>query len=335
MSDPKRTPIPRKPEVASSTGTRRVAGDDDPTEVIGHEEVLAKSPFDLEEGDRLGDYRIEHAIGEGGGGLVYAARHNKTGRAVAIKVLRSEMVLLTKMVTRFVREAEAVNRIKHPNIVEMLEFGELQPGRPYYVMELLEGMDLGRYLRTHGRFSAHRCLKLMEPVLSAVAAAHKAGIVHRDIKASNIFVAQKAGQHTIKLLDFGIAKDTNPEPGKEGLTEPGARLGTASNMAPEQIRCERTDQRTDIYALGVVLFQLLTGHYPFEAEDPLQMTWLHLTSPAPQPSLLVARIPKALDAVILKCLEKKPENRFQSAEELLVALRAAVAAVKDSQKPLP
>ncbi|MFT3921246.1 MAG: serine/threonine-protein kinase [Myxococcales bacterium] len=315
---------PRRDGEASATGTRRVLDDDDPTEIIS-EVPKGKSPLDMAIGDRIGDYVLERHIGDGGGGIVYAARHQLTGRAVALKLLRPEMALLNKMVTRFVREAEAVNRIKHPNIVEMLEFGELQPGRPYYVMELLEGMDLGTYLRTKGRLRPPACFEILAPALSAVAAAHKVGIVHRDIKASNIFVAQINGKQTVKLLDFGIAKQVNPEPGKEGLTEPGARLGTASNMAPEQIRCERTDERTDIYAIGVVMFQLMTGHYPFEADDPWQMSWLHLQAPPPQPSLLVARIPPALDAVILKCLEKKPEARFQSVDDLIAAFRAAIA----------
>jgi serine/threonine protein kinase len=176
---------------------------------------------------------------------------------------------------------------------------------------------------------------VMDPVLSAVSAAHKAGIVHRDIKSSNIFIAQTGSKKTVKLLDFGIAKHVNPEPGKEGLTEPGARLGTAHNMAPEQIRCERLDQRADIYALGVVMFQLLTGHYPFEADDAWQLSWLHLQAPAPQPSMLAPRVPHALDAVILRCLEKKADARFQSADDLLAALRVAVSQAKNSEKPLP
>jgi serine/threonine protein kinase len=238
MFDPKRRPPPRDEE-ASGTGPKgsRVPLNDEATEVLSPEEMRSSRPLELSPGDALGDYVLEKIIGDGGGGIVFSARHRITNRAVAIKVLRPEMAMLSKMVTRFVREAEAVNRIRHPNIVGLLDFGEISPGRPYCVMELLEGMDLGKYLRASGRFSPHKCLALFEPILSAVSAAHKAGLIHRDIKASNVFIAQNNGQRVVKLLDFGIAKDVNSEPGKEGLTEPGTRLGTAHNMPPEQIRC--------------------------------------------------------------------------------------------------
>jgi serine/threonine-protein kinase len=191
-------------------------------------------------------------------------------------------------------------------------------------MELLEGMNLRRLLQVHGRFSPVEVLDLMSPVIDAVAAVHDAGFIHRDIKASNINVEDKDGQRSIKLLDFGIAKQVHGEAGP-GLTEPGVKLGSAHTMAPEQVRCEKLDVRADIYALGVVLFQLLTGEYPFDADDPRHIALLHLQAPAPRPS---ARAPlsAAIDAVVLRCLEKKADKRFPNARELLIALRSAIGA---------
>ncbi|MET0342563.1 MAG: serine/threonine-protein kinase [Polyangiales bacterium] len=270
----------------------------------------------------LGDYVIERVLGGGGGGIVYAAKHRDTGERVAIKVLRAEMAVFPAMVARFVREAEAVNQINHPNIVAIHGMYELSPGRPYYVMELLEGEDLRSLISVHGRFSPRETLALFEPVCAAVQAAHDAGIIHRDIKANNVMISN-GEPRVIKLLDFGIAKMLGGEANGKGLTEPGARLGTAHNMAPEQIRSEKLDGRADIYALGVVLFQLLTGEYPFNAPDPRQIALMHLQSPPPRPSEL-APVDPGIDAVVLKCLEKQPARRYANVRELMQALRTAV-----------
>jgi serine/threonine protein kinase len=168
-------------------------------------------------------------------------------------------------------------------------------------------------------------LELLEPVCKAMQAVHDAGFIHRDIKASNVLVVDSNGVRAVKLLDFGIAKTVHGE-AEQGLTEPGATLGSAHNMAPEQVRCERLDARADIYALGVVMFQLLTGEYPFHAEDPRQIALLHLQTPAPRPSSR-APVSPSVDAVVLRCLEKRAERRFASADELLASLRAAVGEV--------
>jgi serine/threonine protein kinase len=277
----------------------------------------------LVEGSPIGNYVVEKIIGGGGGGTVYAARHRLLGRRVAVKVLRDEMAQSPAMVARFVREAAAVNQIRHPNIVDIFEFGEISPGRPFYVMEVLDGMDLRKLLHLHGRFSLKEMFDLMEPVCNAVHAAHEAGIVHRDLKASNVLVVEKNGRRTIKLLDFGIAKMLHGESAGQGLTEPGSMVGTAHNMAPEQIRCERVDSRADVYALGVMIFQLLTGRYPFEAADPVQIAMLHLQAPPPRPSTF-APVPPAVDAIVLRCLEKVPARRFASVSDLVTSLREAI-----------
>ncbi|MEY4513951.1 MAG: hypothetical protein RLZZ450_6073 [Pseudomonadota bacterium] len=310
----------------------QISADSDVTEVVPPDQVYTGEVLlddTLPQGTLLGAYIIDRVVGRGGGGVVYAAHHQSEARSVAIKVLRAEMACYPSMITRFLREAEAVHKIRHPNIIEIYEISEVEPRRPYYVMELLEGTDLRKLLQVHGRFSPREVLDLMEPICGAVAAAHEAGIVHRDIKANNVVVVERNGTRQVKLLDFGIAKMLGPETAGQGLTEPGAMLGTAHNMAPEQIRCEKLDGRVDIYALGVLTYQLLTGQYPFHADDPRQVALLHLQAPAPRPSAL-AQVPPALDAVVLKCLEKRAEKRYSTATELLAALRAAIAFAQPS-----
>lgn len=293
------------------------------TEILPHETTRSFTPAkSFSEGTRLGDYLIDAVIGEGGGGQVFAARHYANGHRVAIKLLRPEMVPMPHLVTRFNREVEAIDKIRHPNIVRVIETGETKRGQPYYVMELLEGVNLRKLLQFHGRFSPAEVLELFEPICKAVQAVHDAGFVHRDIKASNVLVVDNHGERVVKLLDFGIAKMVHGEAGP-GLTEPGATLGSAHNMAPEQVRCEKLDARADIYALGVVMFQLLTGEYPYQAEDPRQIAVMHLHAPAPRPSSRTAVTP-AVDAVVLRCLEKQAARRFGSANELLASLQAAV-----------
>jgi eukaryotic-like serine/threonine-protein kinase len=296
---------------------------DEDTEILPSDAVPAPNKaLNERETKSIGDYIVDGLIGEGGGGRVFAARHNTLGVRVAIKVLRPEMVPLQQLVTRFNREVEAIQKIDHPNIVKVIETGQTSAGQPFYVMELLEGMNLRRLLQLHGRFTPAEVLGLVEPVLDALAAVHDAGFVHRDIKASNVNVETREGQRSVKLLDFGIAKSVHGEAGP-GLTEPGVKLGSAHTMAPEQVRCERLDARADLYAMGVVIFQLLTGEYPFDADDPRHIALLHLQAPPPRPSSR-APLSAAIDAVVLRCLEKRAERRFGSARELLSALRSAI-----------
>jgi eukaryotic-like serine/threonine-protein kinase len=297
----------------------------DITEVFTPDSASESEPaadLTLPAGSAIGPYTVERLVGRGGGGVVYAAR-DAAGRHVAVKVLRAEMARFPSMITRFIREAEVVRDIHHPNIVEIYEIGELEPNRPYYAMELLEGTDLRKLLQVHGRFTPSELLALIEPVCRAVGAAHAKGVVHRDIKANNVLMVERDGARVVKLLDFGIAKMLQGENAGPGLTEPGAMLGTAHYMAPEQIRSERPDGRTDIYAIGVLIYQLLTGHFPFHADDPRQVALQHLQAPAPRPSAL-APVPPALDAVVLRCLEKKADKRFPDTDALLAALKTAI-----------
>jgi serine/threonine protein kinase len=280
-------------------------------------------PDALPSGTIVGAYVIRHLIASGGGGTVFLAEHTGRGDKVAVKVLRTEVARSPHGLARFQREARMVNLIRHPAIVDIREFGQLPDGRPYFVMELLEGCDLKQHIKQRGRFSPEEMLQIVEPICSALEAAHAAGVVHRDLKASNVHVAEKNGKLEVKLLDFGIAKLLVPDPGVGGLTVAGMRLGTASAMAPEQIRGDAIDQRTDVYALGVLIYHLLTGRYPFRAETRQEIERMNLEAPAPRPSQIAA-VPPAMDAVVLRCMDKRPERRYATVRDVATALRQAL-----------
>jgi serine/threonine-protein kinase len=280
---------------------------------------------ELMPGTLAGGYEITRFIARGGCGSVYEARHPTVARRVAVKVLHLSLSALPKMVGRFSREVQIVNLLRHPSIVEIFEVGTLPDGRPFYVMEYLEGRTLHDLLQTRGRVPPEEVLELIEPVCAALAAAHAAGVVHRDVKASNICVME--GEHrVVKLLDFGIAKLTGPSETGIGLTSAGRQVGTMTIMAPEQFTGGPVDLRVDIYALGILIYRLLTGRFPFDARSPLDLARQHMEEPAPRPSQRTP-LPAALDAVVLRCLEKLPERRFESVTALAEALRAAVVRV--------
>jgi serine/threonine-protein kinase len=278
---------------------------------------------ELAPGDRAGEYLILGTIASGGCGTVYTAEHRVLGRKAAVKVLHSQLATSPEMVERFVREARVVNRIRHPNIVDIYEFGELGDKRPYFVMELLEGTSLASIVERRGRLTPAQALGYLDPVCDALKAAHAAGVVHRDLKASNVAVVKEGDPPRVKLLDFGIAKLVRTAPGERGLTAVGQRIGTPYAMAPEQIRGGTIDIRVDIYALGVLLYQLLTGRYPFISGDPVEMERLHVESPPPRPSAMAPVSPE-IDAVVLRCMEKDATRRYPDVGAFVDALRAAV-----------
>src|SRR5688572_3395436 len=230
----------------------------------------------LEPGTLAGEYMLRTVLASGGHGTVYEAEHRVLGRRAAVKVLHPHLSVHEDMLQRFVREAQVVNKIGHPNIVDIYEFGMMPDGSPYSVMELLPGRTLSQLLKERGRLSPERAFSFLEPICGALGAAHRAGVVHRDLKASNVAVVSEGEQPQVKLLDFGIAKLIHLEPGQEGLTQVGQRLGTSQAMAPEQFRGGPIGPTTDIYALGVLLYQMLTGSYPFQAEDRLEVERMHL-----------------------------------------------------------
>jgi len=306
------------PKVEDSDKTRALGPHQSPPAAA----TPAVDPDELSPGTSAGAYVLTRELASGGGGTVYEAHHKLLGRKAAVKILRRELAASPQMVARFLREALAVNMIKHPSIIDIYEFGELADGRPFYVMELLEGRDLRKLLTERGRFAPEEVLEILRPVCSALEAAHGQGIVHRDLKASNIHIVDKNGQRVVKLLDFGIAKLMQPENAEAGLTVVGTRLGTSYTMAPEQIRGDGVDPRTDIYALGVVTYHLLTGQYPFRAETMTDIERQHLESPPPRPSL-AARVSPALDAVVLRAMDKNADRRFPNVKAFLQALEDA------------
>ncbi|WP_437938110.1 serine/threonine protein kinase [Sorangium sp. So ce341] len=294
--------------------------DDETRTLLYAERLIAHS--ELPPGTMAGEYVLEEFIAKGGCGAVFSARHLHTGRRAAVKVLNEAVAHSTRVLDRFAREIEALRRISHPNIVEIYEVGELDDHRPFYAMEHLEGQTLDALIKAEKRLGLRDVLELMEPVCAALGAAHAAGIIHRDVKASNIFIG--SGQpRTVKLLDFGIAKMMAPEQSSTWFTTAGRMPGTPSIMAPEQILGGAIDARVDIYALGVLLHRMLVGRLPFHTTDTDEMVRKHLEETPLPPSVRVP-LPPELDAVVLRCMEKQRERRYGSVEELIRALRDAI-----------
>jgi predicted ATPase len=265
-----------------------------------------------------GKYRVEALLGRGGMGEVYRATQLSLQRAVALKVIRSELATNAAMLAQFRREAHAIARLRHPNIVTIHEYGVEDGVGAYFVMEHLEGRSLRHELRARGRLPSTEAEALMRQVGAAVGAAHKAGVVHRDLKPDNVFIEQGAAGPNVKVLDFGIAKLAQEVGRATGeLTIGGAVLGTPSYMAPEQVTCDEVDGRTDIYALGCLLHELLAGQPPFTGARVLQK---QLAAAPPPLREVVPDAPERLEAAALRALAKKPQDRFQTVEELVRAL---------------
>jgi len=274
---------------------------------------------ELAPGARAGAWELVRLIGHGGHGAVYLASHRENGRRAALKVLSRRFADSPEMASRFVREGRILSRLRHPNVVEILELGMLPDGRPYCAMELLEGRSLLQLLDARGRLPVVEALEILAPVCAALEAAHREGVVHRDVKASNVYV-EAGDPPRVKLLDFGVARTA--EAADAALTAVGQRVGSAHAMAPELIRGEPVDARADVYALGVLTFQLVTGTLPFWSEDPFELERLHLAAPPPKAGRL-APVSPAVDAVVERALAKQPGDRFSSAAAFLEALRAA------------
>ncbi len=275
----------------------------------------------------FGNYRVVRLIGKGGMGHVYLAEHPVLHKKVAAKVLSHELCRVPEQVARFQQEAVAVCRIGHPAIVDVFDFGSLPDGRVYYLMEYLDGQDLAAHLKEHGALSPARCLEIVGPAMEALGAAHRAGIVHRDVKPDNIFLARVEGGEQTKVLDFGIAKLLDPsQSALATATRTGMILGTPVYMAPEQAAgaVHKIGPATDIYAMAVVIYHMLCGRPPFLADSQIEILMHHLKTPPPALTLQPGQVHASLDAVLRRALGKEPQDRFGSMEEFRAAFRWAI-----------
>jgi serine/threonine-protein kinase len=271
-------------------------------------------------------YRLESQLGIGGMGTVYRARHLLIDRPVAVKVLNPRFVEDEAARTRFQREARAAGRLQHTNAVTVTDFGQTPDGYVYIVMELLEGRTLREILAKEAPLDAARSVSIMLQVAAAVAAAHEAGIIHRDLKPANIFIVQRTEVPAIvKVLDFGIAKlaaESLEEDDIKSLTQVGAMIGTPRYMSPEQCDGAELTPAADVYSLGVILYEMLTGTVPFSGSTPLAIAMKHTSELPRSPREFVASIPPALENVVLHTLEKRPQDRPANAAEFRQELLA-------------
>ena len=277
-------------------------------------------------GTEIGEYRVEELRSEGGFASLYRATRIDGDEPVALKVVHRHLLADRQALERLRLEAHTLNQLDHPNIVRVFECGEVD-GRPFLAMEWLEGRNLEEDLRARGPMSPPEAVSLMEQLCSALGAAHDQGIIHRDVKAPNVMAVPDQGWLAIKLVDFGIVKLVDRGPLKADLTATSQVLGTPLTMAPEQILGQPVDARTDIYALGLLLYQLLTGTLPFVGSTAVETEELHLQAPPPRVSE-VAGVPPAIDAVIARSLEKSRVRRYASVQEFLTELKDAVWAAK-------
>jgi eukaryotic-like serine/threonine-protein kinase len=290
-----------------------------------------KSPIDLApvgQGEvLLGRYRIERAIGVGGMAVVVAATHLQLDQLVAIKFLLPHVLISADIVARFTREARAAVRIRNEHVARVIDVGNLESGAPFMVMEYLEGQDLASLLRSRRRLSVSDAVDYMLQACEALAVAHGLGIVHRDLKPANLFLVESHGAQSIKVLDFGISKTSGLGASQAGsgagMTQSASLLGSPSYMSPEQMDSARdVDGLTDIWALGIVLYELLTGRQPFVGSS-LPNLCMAIMQKTPEPlRALVPDMPAGLEAVVLRCLEKDKTRRYQSIAELAVALES-------------
>jgi serine/threonine-protein kinase len=281
-------------------------------------------------GSVIGNYVVKAKVGEGGMGVVYLAEHPRLGRKVAIKLLHAQFSQTPEFVSRFFVEAKAATEIGSDHIVGVLDFGELPDGQSYLILEWLEGHSLAQVLTDEKKLSLVRAIHIARGVARALAAAHAIGIVHRDLKPDNVFLVRKEDDPEFaKVLDFGIAKLLHE--GKNDAvrvkTETGAIFGTPAYMSPEQCRgAEKVDPRSDIYSLGVIFFEMVTGRVPFEAQGLGDLLIAHMTEEPPPLRAIDQTIPEPIEAAIAKSLHKSPDLRFQSMDAFMTALSDAWAA---------
>ena len=308
------------------SGSARRIGDDQ--EVGGRQSGVSRTPEALIGTVVDHRYRIEALLGEGGMGLVYRATHTQLHKTLAIKVLRSENIRDEEVLARFRREAQSASNIGNEHIVDINDFGTLADGSTYFVMECLEGLDLIDAIDAVRRLAEGRAIHIARQICLALGAAHDAGIVHRDLKPENVFLIRRGDDEDfVKVLDFGIAKVANRP---HRLTRDGEVLGTPHYMSPEQCAGNEIDHRTDIYALGVLLYEMVTGHAPHDADTMMGILTKHMYEDPVPPRVRVPKLSEQLELVIMRSLEKKPEQRYQTMHEM----EADLARVQAGHRPV-
>jgi serine/threonine-protein kinase len=286
----------------------------------------------LESGDVLGAYRVLGRIGIGGMGVIYRAEHVRLGRKVALKVLKPELSTRADVIRRFFTEARAVNEIGHPNIVDIIDFVEDANESPpliYMVMELLSGQDLAARIQAAGPLDPAEVVEIGRQVADALIAVHRVKILHRDLKPENIFLCRREDSAVqVKLLDFGVARAFGQRE-EVRITDPGTAIGTPEYMAPEQILGRELDDRTDIYGLGLVFYDMLTNSVPFQSSNYGEIMVQQVKEAPPPLSARRkegARVPPGLEQLVMRCLRKDPAERFQNMRDMRAALEVCLTA---------
>jgi serine/threonine-protein kinase len=285
-------------------------------------------------------YVLESLIGRGGIAAVYRARQQNLERPVAIKILHETYLDDPTFAGRFKREAKSASKLVHPNLVQVFDFGEEPDGRLYMAMEFLEGENLHKVIRSAGTLKAETIVDLMSQALAALAAAHDEGMIHRDLKPHNLMVVKRRDDDgnektVVKLCDFGFVKNVDVKTEKEGqrttitLTQTGTVIGTPEYMSPEQATGADLDPRSDLYSMGIILYEMLTGRVPFRAKTMLNVMIMQVEGAPAKPSIMAEDVHPGLEAVCLRALEKSPDDRFASAREMRAELRAAIG-IKDA-----
>ncbi|MFO1095082.1 MAG: serine/threonine-protein kinase [Planctomycetaceae bacterium] len=282
---------------------------------------------ELHDARQLGQYRLMRMLGRGGMGEVYLAEHALLKRPCALKLIRTQDAGDPTALARFEREVRSTAQLTHPNTVEIFDYGHTDDGTFYYVMEYLPGLSVQQLIRREGTIPPGRTIYLLRQVCSALAEAHDAGLVHRDLKPANLYVSERGGLcDYVKVLDFGLVKLTNDASAPQ-LTADHIVSGTPHYMAPEQTVGDRDlDRRADVYAIGAIAYHMLTGRPPFEGPTPVAVMIAHASAPVVQPTSLNPEIPKDLEAIVMRCLEKKPADRYADVIELERALNECAAA---------
>ncbi len=282
----------------------------------------------------FGEYTITKKLGEGGMGAVYLARQNAIDQNVALKILHARAAESDEIVQRFHREAKVISMLTHPNIVRVFIFGRTEDDLLYLVMEYVQGRELRHRLEEQGALDELLAIKIMKQTCSALAEAHDLGIIHRDLKPDNILLTEFRGEaNFVKILDFGIAKLKEPD-GKpqQKLTQAGIVYGTPEYLSPEQAQALDLDQRTDIYSLGCILYELITGQVPFSDKNPVQILTKHVFEEPPKPSQVApGMVAPTMEKIIMKALAKDPEDRFDDAMSMFEALVAREREIMDER----